>query len=54
MQQVWREYGPPAYVAVAAYLGLNKPRSGVDDLIDSDELAGFLAQFPGARAPAAS
>lgn len=46
MHRHWREFGPPAYVAVAMYLGLNKPRRSKDELNDPDELARFLADLP--------
>lgn len=50
MHEVWREYGPPVYVAVAAYLGLNKPDRTQRDVLDAEDLANFLSQFPGAVA----
>lgn len=52
MHEVWREFGPPVYVAVAAYLGFNKPKAAMDETMDEEDLARFLAQFPNARQPA--
>lgn len=48
MHAVWREYGPPAYAAVAAYLGLNRPAAGGEGVVDAEALAEFLTDFPGA------
>ncbi|MDR3471604.1 MAG: hypothetical protein P4M09_07920, partial [Devosia sp.] len=54
MHRHWREFGPPTYVAVAMYLGLNRPRRTSSGLEGPDDLAQFLANLPGAvRAPAA-
>lgn len=49
MQRHWARHGPPTYVAVALYLGLNgvKP-SDSDQLTDPEDLANFLRAFPGA------
>jgi hypothetical protein len=46
MHEVWREHGPPAYVAVAAYLGFTQPKPSAEAL-DLEDLANFLSQFPG-------
>jgi len=54
MHEVWREFGPPVYVAVAAYLGFNKPYRSADDALDGEGLANFLRQFPGADSSASS
>lgn len=48
MHRHWREFGPPAYVAVAMYLGLNKPRRSAEALSDPDDLARFFAELPAA------
>ncbi len=48
MHRHWAEFGPPVYVAVASYLGLNKPKAatsaGRDD-DDPDGLGELLAMF---------
>ncbi|HUO12653.1 MAG TPA: hypothetical protein VMU37_07845 [Caulobacteraceae bacterium] len=43
----WAREGPPAYIAVAAYLGLRQPRRRADTL-EGQDLVNFLAAFPGA------
>jgi hypothetical protein len=49
MQRHWARHGPPAYIAVALYLGLNRPRPvAADRLNDPEDLANFLRAFPGA------
>ena len=49
MQRHWARHGPPTYIAVALYLGLNRPRPGAADrLNDPEDLANFLRAFPGA------
>ncbi len=49
MQRHWARHGPPTYIAVALYLGLNavKPHAA-DQLTDPEDLANFLRAFPGA------
>jgi hypothetical protein len=42
----WSCEGPPAYVSVAAYLGLRKPAASAGDLL-GDDLMNFLKVFPG-------
>jgi hypothetical protein len=49
MHRHWREFGPPTYVAVALYLGLNKPRREDHGLDDPEHLARFLAGLPGVQ-----
>lgn len=48
MHRHWAVFGPPAYVAVAAYLGLNRkvapPTARLDD---AEGLADLLAAMPG-------
>ena len=51
MHEVWREFGPPVYVSVAAYLGINKPKTAKDEALDAEELARFLGQFQNERLP---
>ncbi len=49
MQRHWAKHGPPAYMAIALYLGLSRlkePR--VDRLDDPADLTNFLSAFPGA------
>ncbi len=47
MQRHWARCGPPAYIAVALYLGLAKPRPAAADRCDDpDSLARFLATAP--------
>jgi hypothetical protein len=49
MQRHWVRYGPPTYIAVALYLGLTKPDAPAKpELVDPDDLANFLCNFPGA------
>ena len=48
MHRHWAKFGPPAYVAVAAYLGLNKRGSSAAQALDTGELADFLAHLSGA------
>jgi hypothetical protein len=43
----WSREGPPAYIAVAAYLGLRPARGGDNDQCGGQDLANFLATFPG-------
>jgi len=42
MHRHWREFGPPVHMAVAAYLGLNRPRATT---LAGDELADFLSSL---------
>jgi hypothetical protein len=50
MQRHWARFGPPAYVAAALYLGLNKPQPGsAEPIRDPDDLADLLAAMPWAR-----
>lgn len=53
MHRHWREYGPPTYMAVAAYLGMSGTRPAQDRIQDPDDLAVFLANVPGAARSAA-
>ena len=46
MHAVWREFGPPVYVAVAAYLGFNKPKASREEALDGEDFVNFLRQFP--------
>jgi len=46
----WRREGPPAYVAVAAYLGLRQVSGAPPDLFEGQDLVNFLAAFPGGGA----
>ena len=49
MQRHWAKHGPPAYMAVALYLGFSKPKGPrADRLDDPADLANFLSAFPGA------
>jgi hypothetical protein len=49
MQRHWARHGPPAYIAVALYLGLTRPPPRpADQLNDPEDLANFLRAFPGA------
>jgi hypothetical protein len=41
MHEHWAAFGPPVYIAVAAYLGLNKPKEPEQDLGD------LMAMFAG-------
>jgi hypothetical protein len=45
----WSREGPPAYIAVAAYLGLRTPPRPADPL-SGDDLLNFLKVFPGGEA----
>ena len=47
MLRHWSVHGPPAYVAVAAYLGLRKAEPARRDVLEGEDLANFLSQFPG-------
>jgi hypothetical protein len=42
----WSREGPPAYVAVAAYLGLRRP-APKSERLQGDELLNLLSVFPG-------
>jgi len=42
MHRHWRAFGPPVHVAVAAYLGLAKPRA---TSVEGDALADFLSSL---------
>ena len=53
--RVWVRNGPPAYMAVAAYLGLARPRARSADIVSGEDLKTLLQAFPGAvMAPPAS
>jgi hypothetical protein len=43
----WRREGPPAYVAVAAYLGLRQSSERPSDLLEGADLLNVLSAFPG-------
>lgn len=52
MHRHWREFGPPVYISVAAYLELNKPspRRPPDIAGDPDDpgnLGELMSRFPG-------
>ena len=44
MHRHWREFGPPVHMAVAAYLGLTRPRG---QALAGDDLAELLSSFSG-------
>jgi hypothetical protein len=46
----WRREGPPAYVAVAAYLGLREPSRSRTEPLEGQDLINYLAAFPGGAA----
>jgi hypothetical protein len=46
----WRREGPPAYIAVAAYLGLRESPRRAADLLEGPDLLNLLAAFPGGGA----
>ena len=49
MQRHWARHGPPAYRAVALYLGLVKPPPSRAETLDTpDAVAAFLASLGGA------
>jgi hypothetical protein len=43
----WSREGPPAYIAVAAYLGLRSAGARRNEDLGGVDLANFLAAFPG-------
>jgi len=45
----WRCEGPPAYIAVAAYLGLRRGKPKPPDVLEGRDLIDFLSAFPGGR-----
>ena len=48
MHRHWRDFGPPVHMAVAAYLGLTRPRQSP---LAGDDLADFLSSLSnGSRA----
>jgi len=48
MHRHWREFGPPVHMAIAAWLGLTRPRR---QPLASDDLADFLSSLTsGSRA----
>ena len=46
MMRHWSREGPPAYIAVATYLGLRAPPPSAETLAGED-LMNLLAAFPG-------
>ena len=42
MQRHWREHGPPVHIAIAAWLGLSRPRR---PMVGPDDLAELLGSF---------
>lgn len=47
MQRHWARCGPPAYIALALYLGLTKPPARAGERCDDpDSLAHFLQSAP--------
>jgi hypothetical protein len=50
MHEHWAEFGPPVHVAVAAYLGLTKPkeRRRIEDPEDPGNLGELIDMFSGA------
>ena len=49
MHEHWAEFGPPVYIAVAAYLGMTKPKQPrlSDDPDDPGNLGELLDMFGG-------
>ena len=45
MQKHWGEYGPPVYIAAAAYLGIAKPAEEPHDEDDPDGLGELIDMF---------
>ena len=50
MHEHWAEFGPPVYIAAAAYLGLSKKKAKADeerpfDPEDPDGMGDLLAMF---------
>jgi len=43
----WSREGPPAYVAVAAHLGLRRSSASSPEPLEGVDLARFLGAFPG-------
>jgi hypothetical protein len=43
----WSREGPPAYIAVAAYLGLRSSHVRDSEVLHEADLLNFLAVFPG-------
>jgi hypothetical protein len=48
----WSREGPPAYIGVAAYLGLRRPSPAASDVLEGQDLLNFLGAFSGAGGPA--
>ncbi|HWF78357.1 MAG TPA: hypothetical protein VN694_14410 [Caulobacteraceae bacterium] len=43
----WNREGPPAYIAVAAYLGLRRQAGSAGQDLAGEDLLNFLTVFPG-------
>jgi hypothetical protein len=50
----WSREGPPAYIAVAAYLGFRRSSPNSPDPLEGVDLARFLGAFPGGAEVAGS